>query len=106
MYVTSPGGYECPRALAWDMAAEDLELALEWTNDVGEVTVSYAEAVDGTRSYQVTFDVRVHCRCTKYGVHDSPGYTVLLRVRGHPTVAHVVAAKPWLLGVLIGWYRV
>lgn len=40
------------------MSAQDLELALEWTNDVGEVTVAYAEAGDGTRSYQVIFDVR------------------------------------------------
>lgn len=57
LHVTSPGGNRYPRALPWDMSAEDLELALEWTNDVGEVTVSYAE--DGsTRSYKVTFDVR------------------------------------------------
>lgn len=59
LYVSSPGGYQYPRALPWDMSAEDLELALEWTYDVGDVTVSYAEATDGSsRSYQVTFDVR------------------------------------------------
>ena len=56
--MTSPGGYQYPRALPWDMSAEDLELALEWTYDVGEVTVSYDQASDGTRTYEVTFDVR------------------------------------------------
>lgn len=57
LFVASPGLYRYPRALPWDMSAEDLELALEWTMDVGEVTVLYAD--DGTtRSYQVTFDVR------------------------------------------------
>lgn len=56
--MASPVGYRYPRALPWDMSAEDLELALEATNDVGEVTVSYAEETDGTRSYKITFDVR------------------------------------------------
>lgn len=57
MYVTSPGGYKYPRALGWDMSAEDLELALEWTFDMGEVAVSYAEDSNSTRSYRVTFEV-------------------------------------------------
>lgn len=57
LYVASPGEYRYPRALPWDMSAEDLELALEWTNDVGEVTVLYSESADGTRSFQITFDV-------------------------------------------------
>ncbi len=56
--MTSPGGNLYPRALAWDMSAEDLEVALEWTSDVGEVTVSYTEPGDGTRNYQVTFEVK------------------------------------------------
>lgn len=56
--MTSPGGNLYPRPLPWDMSAEDLELALEWTNDVGEVTVSYTEPGDSTRTYQVTFEVR------------------------------------------------
>lgn len=57
MYVTSPGGYKYPRALGWDLSAEDLELALEWTFDIGEVTVSYSEDSNSTRSYRVTFEV-------------------------------------------------
>ncbi|CAM9800578.1 unnamed protein product [Ectocarpus sp. 6 AP-2014] len=56
VYVTSPGGYNFPRALGWDMSAEDLELALEWTFDIGEVTVSYTEDSNSTRSYRVTFE--------------------------------------------------
>lgn len=58
MYLTSPGGYQYPRALPWDVSACELELALEWTYDIGDVSVSYAEGVNSTRSYQVTFEVR------------------------------------------------
>lgn len=49
------------------MSAEDLELALEWTNDVGEVAVSYTEAADGTRSYKVTFEVRSYLIVDEHG---------------------------------------
>lgn len=56
--MTSPGGYQYPRPLSWDMSAADLELALEWTYDIGEVSVVYTEHSNSTRSYQVTFDVR------------------------------------------------
>lgn len=55
--MASPEGYRYPRALAWDLSAEDLELALESTKDIGEVTVSYPDAA-GIRSYKITFDVR------------------------------------------------
>lgn len=58
VYVTSPGGYQYPRPLSWDMSAADLELALEWTYDIGEVSVVYTEHSNSTRSYQVTFEVR------------------------------------------------
>lgn len=48
-----------PRALPWDMSAEDLELALEWTYDIGEVSVSYTEDFNSTRSYRVVFEVKM-----------------------------------------------
>lgn len=57
MYITSPGGYRYPRRLSWDVSARVLELALEWTFDVGEVSVSYAKDVNSSRSYRVTFEV-------------------------------------------------
>lgn len=57
MYISSPGGYLYPRAVSWDISASELELALEWTYDVGEVTVSYSEDANTTRNYRVTFEV-------------------------------------------------
>lgn len=57
MYISSPGGYLYPRAVSWDVSAGDLGLALEWTYDVGEVTVSYSEDANTTRNYRVTFEV-------------------------------------------------
>lgn len=57
MYISSPGGYLYPRAVSWDVSAGDLELALEWTYDIGEVTVSYSEDANTTRNYRVTFEV-------------------------------------------------
>lgn len=53
IYVTSPGGYQYPRVLSWDMSASDLESALESTYDIGDVSVSYSEDSNSTRSYQV-----------------------------------------------------
>ena len=57
--MTSPGGYQYPRVLSWDMSASDLESALESTYDIGDVSVSYSEDSNSTRSYQVTFEVSV-----------------------------------------------
>lgn len=57
MYVTSPGGYQYPRPLAWDASATDMELALEWTYDLADVAVSYTRDSNNTRSYKVTFEV-------------------------------------------------
>lgn len=57
MYLSSPGGYRYPRPLKWDVSPEDLEHALEWTFDVREVSVSYKEDENRTRSYMVTFQV-------------------------------------------------
>lgn len=59
LYVTSPGGYQYPRPLSWDLSARDLESALEWTFDVREVSVTYAEDANTTRSYRITFEVRI-----------------------------------------------
>lgn len=56
-FLVSPGGYQYPRALSWDVSPSDLELALEWTYDIGEASVSYAEDSENTRSYRVIFDV-------------------------------------------------
>lgn len=57
MDLSSPGGYRYPRPLTWNVSAEDLEHALEWTFDVREVSISYKEDENHTRSYMVTFQV-------------------------------------------------
>lgn len=55
--MSSPRGYQYPRSLPWDMSSSELELALEWTYDVGEVSVTYTEDVNDTHIYTVTFEV-------------------------------------------------
>ena len=59
IHVTSPGGYQYPRALSWDVSAGELEDALEWTYDIREASVSYSEDSNSTRSYKVTFEVSI-----------------------------------------------
>lgn len=70
MYVTSPGGYRYPRPLPWDASAAELEFALEWTFDIGEVSAYYSEDVNRSRSYRVTFDVRMLGNCSRVCVVD------------------------------------
>lgn len=41
------------------MSTSDLENALESTYDIGDVSVSYSEDSNSTRSYQVTFEVSI-----------------------------------------------
>lgn len=41
------------------MSAGELEYALESTYDIGEVSVSYSEDSNSTRSYKVTFEVSI-----------------------------------------------
>lgn len=70
MFVTSPGGYQYPKALPWDASATNLKLALEWAYDIGEVYVYYMESSNNTRSYRVTFEVtiRLQLRSTITGM--------------------------------------
>lgn len=65
MYISSPGGYRYPRPLSWDAPASELAAALEWTFDIGEVSVSYSEDVNNTRSYSITFDVSIVDNCIR-----------------------------------------
>lgn len=45
------------------MSAGELESALESTYDIGEVSVSYSEDSNSTRSYKVTFEVSIWGSC-------------------------------------------
>lgn len=65
MYISSPGGYRYPRPLSWDVSASELAAALEWTFDIGEVSVSYSEDINNTRSYSVSFDVSIVDNCIR-----------------------------------------
>ncbi|KAH8055104.1 hypothetical protein JL722_8529 [Aureococcus anophagefferens] len=59
-YLYSPGGFRYPWALPYDVAAQDLEEALEFCYDVGDVSVKQPYATDdGYVQYEISFDTNV-----------------------------------------------
>ena len=54
--LASPGGYQYPKPLAWDITYEELETVLESLYDVGDVSVTRTEdTTDNVVDYVVTF---------------------------------------------------